>query len=343
MSLLISTQSYDNDKPTPYGLLVDMDEKTGEILRKLRIETPVITKNENERLKPGLRGLYQYKNNIYVASWNTVFIVNNDSFEVTGQISHKWMSDLHGIFVNEDGIWVTSSLPDALILYDFQGRPLASLWMSETFIYKPNIEIDKEEDWRYKGKDFRGFREYHANNVEVKGEYVYLTGRGENSQGRVLRFLKSAFLQKDKLEDEDLELIIQGLFGPHDGTWNNDLYWVTETMNSSIAGININGKIVIRKKVLGKNDRVRYNGVKDVLKTIKKKLKKKGGKMVTHWTRGLCINEDHIFVGQSTWAGETASRARVVKLDKSSKKLLNTFYIDIPNYPETRIYQVIQV
>jgi hypothetical protein len=344
MSILVSTQSYNNDEATPYGLLVEMNENTGSILRTLRIDTPVHVDNQKGRLKPGLRGLFEYQHQIYVATWNAVYIVSKASLEVENCISHEWMSDLHGIFVNQDGIWVTSSLPDALILYDFQGKPKASLWLSETFIYQPKIEVDKTKDWRLLGKDFRGFREYHANNVEVKDQYVYLTGRGENSKGRVMRFLKSDFINKAKLEDDDLELMIQGLYGPHDGTWNNGLYWVTETMNSSIAGINEKGKVIFRKKVYAKNEeKVGFNSLKDLLRTIKKRIKRKGGKMVTHWTRGLSVNQNNIFVGQSTWAGETSSRARIVKLDKSTKEVTGTFYLDIPDYPETRIYQVIHL
>ncbi|GJM30503.1 MAG: hypothetical protein DHS20C17_31380 [Cyclobacteriaceae bacterium] len=344
MSLLISTQSYQNDEPTLYGLLIEMDDTNGNITRTLRIDTPVETSRSEERLKPGLRGLCQYQDKIFVASWNAIFIVDKVSFKVIDSLSHSWMSDVHGIYVNDDGIWVTSSLPDALLLYDFSGAPIASLWMSETFVYQPNKPVDKSVDWRYRGKDFRGFREYHANNVDVKGNQVYLTGRGENSHGRVIRFNKDRFIENKGVSDQELELVVQGLYGPHDGFWRNDLFWVTETMNSSIAGINEKGKVVIRKKVFGKDDQYeRYSGIRGVLKVLKKRLKGKGGKMVTHWTRGLCMNDQHIFVGQSTWAGSTTSKGRVVKMSKDTESVLDTFYIDIPNYPEPRIYQVIEI
>lgn len=75
------------------------------------------------------------------------------------------MSGLHGIYVNNDGIFVASSLPDAVILYDFSGYPKSSVWLTETFLYNKKSSVDKSMDWRQRGKDFRGFREFHSNHV----------------------------------------------------------------------------------------------------------------------------------------------------------------------------------
>ena len=342
MSLLISTQSYLDDVPTPYGLLVSIDENSGEIIHQFRIDTPVDATNEGGRLKPGLRGLFEYQGHIYTATWNTIFVINKSTWEVVNEISHKWMSDLHGIFVDDDGIWVTSSYPDAMILYDFDGSVKGALWMPETFIYDPKVEVDKEMDWRYKGKDFRGFREYHVNHVEVRGDKVYITGRGNKNQGRVIHFAKHDFLTKPKLADEDITLMISGLYGPHDGLWYEDQYWVTETKNSSIACMDEHGEIIDRKKITATEDEaIKYSGAKDFVKYQLRELFNKSGKMVTHWTRGLAISDGYIYVGQSTWAGDKESKARVVKIDKSSNKIVDCFYLDIPDYPETRIYQII--
>jgi hypothetical protein len=61
---------------------------------------------------------------------------------------------------------------------------------------------------------------------------------------------------------------------------------------------------------------------------------------ITRWTRGLAVSRDDIFVGQSTWAGDDVARARVVHMDIRTHEIRNTFYVDIPFYPETRIFQV---
>jgi hypothetical protein len=344
MSLLISTQSYQNDVPTPYGLLVSIDDVSGELQETFKIETPVDSINEGGRLKPGLRGLFKFQDRIYTASWNTIFILENETFKLLGKISHKWMSDLHGIFVDNHGIWVTSSYPDAVILYDFNGNVKASLWMPETKLYQNRTVVDKEMDWRFKGKDFRGFREYHVNHVEVKNDKVFVTGRGNKNKGRVVYFDLKDFLSKPALDDGDLNIMVNGLFGPHDGLWVNGSYWVTETKNSSIASLDSKGRILSRKKITETEEEpIRYSGLKDLIKYQTRSLFKKSGKMVTHWTRGLCISEGSLYVGQSTWAGDEHSKARVVKLSADPLKIINCFYLDIPNYPEARIYQIIKI
>ena len=342
MSLFVSTQSYRDDEPTPYGLLIQVDENDGQIIRKLRIDTPVDAINEGGRLKPGLRGLYQYRDKIYTASWNKIFIINKETLEVEHEISHKWMSDVHGIFVNQEGIWVTSSYPDALILYDFNGNPQRCLWIPETCIYSPRSQVDKEMDWRFKGKDFRGFRQYHINHVEINNGYVYITGRGEgNNNGRVVRFKKERFLNSNKLQDRDLELYTQRLFGPHDGLWDGDILWLTETNNMSIAAINTNGKVISRKTMVSREgEKIKYDSLMESLKFKYRKLIGQSGKRDGFWTRGLCIYGDYIYVGQSAWAGDEKGIARIVKVNKKTKKIANCFFFQLPNYPEMRIYQI---
>ena len=102
---------------------MELDENSGEILRSCRIDTPVDYPGKSKgRIKPGLRGVCVYKNKIYTATWNKIVIIDPATFSVEREISHKWMSDLHGISVDDDGMWVTSSLPDAAILYSHAGE-----------------------------------------------------------------------------------------------------------------------------------------------------------------------------------------------------------------------------
>lgn len=343
MGLIVSTQSYKNDIPTEYGYLLEIDENSGRIIRKLKIDTPVTNINPNERIKPGLRGLYIYKGDVFVATWNKIIIVDLFSFEIKKELSHKWMSDLHGIFVNENGIWVTSSLPDAVILYDFEGLPQSSLWFPETFLYREPKKVDKTADWRKLGKNFRGFKEYHANHINITNNHVYVTGRGQNSNGKVIFINKYNFINKEYVKDESIQVLTKGLHGPHDGIWDNFHFWVTETLGSTIASINLNGKIKYRKKIKeSENEKISFNGINDFIKIfIKEKFLNKPGKKMTHWTRGLFINDKHIYVGQSTKAGDCNSRARIIKIVRNNYEIADCFYLDIDNYPEMRIFQII--
>ncbi|GAB4419832.1 MAG: hypothetical protein OHK0039_32690 [Bacteroidia bacterium] len=347
MSLLVTTQSYRNDIATEYGLLIEMDNDTGEILRVKRIDTPVQTEGDfKERIKPGLRGIYIYNRDIYVATWNTIYILDIDTLEEKYSFTHKWMADLHGIFVDDDGVWVTSSLPDAMILYDFQGNPRAALWVPETFLYTERAMVDKEMAWSQRGKEFRGFHDYHANNVEVHGDMVYVTGRSSNN-GRVCRFRKDVFIAKGTATDEDIELFIKGLYGPHDGTWVDGAMYLTETMGSTMAKIDQRGNIEFRIKVKVEESELdprRLSVLKQVRKVIANTIKGRPTlDKTSHWTRGLAVTADHYYVGQSTWAGEEGTRARVVKIDRHSQQIVDAFYIDIDDYPEARIYQVLDL
>ena len=346
MSLLVTTQSYRQDIPTSFGYLLDINENTGKVQRKIKIETPVESVT-GTRIKPGLRGLAIYKKKIYVASWNTVYVLDAATLSVKTRLSHPWMSDLHGIFVNENGIWVTSSLPDSVILYDFSGMPLSSLWLPETWLYKKKELVNKELDWRFIGKNFRGFRDYHANHVEVRNGIVYITGRGKGGlggkSGRIIALDIKNFTKSSFVNEKDIRLFSSNLHGPHDGLWCGDSVWITETLGSTIARIDLSGKVQIRKKVLtSETDQIFYKNLKEfAVCQFKEKLLKRPGKKTSHWTRGLSISREHIYVGQSTLAGETESKARIIKIHKQNLKITDCFYLNIENYPETRIFQIL--
>ncbi|MFX1589429.1 MAG: hypothetical protein ACFFC1_14850 [Promethearchaeota archaeon] len=342
MSIFVTTQSYRGDEPTTFGLLCEIDNKTGEILNSLSVNTPIECDNENERIKPGLRGIYGYNNKIYTTTWNKIVIIDRENLKIEQEFSHSWMSDLHGIFVDENGIWVTSSLPDCVILYGFDGEVKSSLWIPETLLYKNRTIVDKEMDWRYKGKDFRGFREFHCNHIEKNGGVIFITGRGKGTNGRVIKVNIESFLKKKYVKDEDISMFAKKLHGPHDGIWFDSFFWVTETNGSTVCGLDRKGKVRIRKKIKESEEQtIKYNSISDRIKSyLKEKFLNKPGRKITHWTRGLCFNNDAIFVGQSTWAGEVSSKARIIKLDRKTRKIKNCFYLSIPDYPETRIFQI---
>jgi hypothetical protein len=100
--------------------------------------------------------------------------------------------------------------------------------------------------------------------------------------------------------------------------------------------------VSFRKRIFAREgEKIQYDGVVDYLRTNYRKLLGRPYKR-THWTRGLCVKDQSIFVGQSTWAGDTAP-ARVVEICKNSSLIKNCLYLDIPEYPETRIFQLISI
>jgi hypothetical protein len=343
MRLLLTTQSYRKDVATPYGLLLEMDAGNGQILRQLRIETPVESAVPGERLKPGLRGICRFRQQLYVCTWNRVYIIDEESFQIAAELSHHWMSDLHGIHVNDDGLWLTSSLPDALLLYDFEGKPRASFWAPESSLYATPVTVDRDMDWRLRGKGFRGFKHFHANHVTVSGDTVYLTGRGQGDRsGRVISFDRRQFINKGTLDNGDFRIFADKLHGPHDGEWAAGGFWVTETRISSVCKLDETGTVRVRQQVSSRDERTLLMRARLLLISLTRKSRKRKRTFsrITHWTRGLAVTDADLFVGQSTWAGDSRARARVVRMDCHTLALKDLFYIDIPDYPETRIFQV---
>jgi hypothetical protein len=234
-------------------------------------------------------------------------------------------------------------LPDALIFYGFDGLPKSSLWFPETFLYNERSKVDKSIDWSRRGKDFRGFKEYHANHIEINDGLIYVTGRGRGSNnGRVVCVNKNSFLKKKCVGEKDIKLFVKDLHGPHDGLWDCGKFWLTETDGSTIAAIDHDGKVTVKKKIKeSEPEKIVYSDIREFIKCkIKEILLKRPGKRFAHWTRGLCMTPNFIYVGQSTWAGDSKSRGRILKLDKKTLKIVDCFYIDIDNYPELRIFQL---
>ena len=343
MPLIVSTQSYCKDKPTEYGLLLEVDEESGALRRSLKIETPVSPPGATGRIKSGLRGIARFGSDLFVSTWNSIVIVDAIKFEVKRSISHSWMSDLHGIFVNGDGIWVTSTLPDALILYDFEANPINACWFSETDIYQEQKLVDKSLDWRLIGKRFRGFNMFHCNHVVVSGDTVYVTGRGGHTKnGRIYTLLRSSFVKPG----EDMaspRLLVEGLFGPHDGTHDSNSIWVTETSNSSVAEIDMTGSIKSRFRISdGHLESTVFRISDNVLTSLRNKLGKPSTR-ISHWTRGLAVSGSRLYVGQSTWVGSDVSQARIVRVNAVTGRICDIFPIEIADYPESRIFQLFEV
>jgi hypothetical protein len=313
---LISTQSYKHEYatgeeiPTQFGYLLEMDFHGFE--RRLSIPTPTANPND-ERIKTGLRGISVYEGIIYVASWNAVHRIQAATFSYLDSFSHPLMADLHGIHVDSQGIYVSSSLIDALLAFDFEHNLKQVFQLSQTSLYPSAIRgsVDLSQDYRLRGKEFAGFRSFHANHVTAYDDkYLLLTGRGDKvNNGRVLKVARDL---------SDFKIWMKGLLGPHDGLWlSGGAFATTETEGSSIAVIDPNG-------LLGPRLRSRLK----LPRTEEK-----------YWTRGLAEGPDStLLVGRSVWKGDVRD-ASVIQIDRSGNQLAQ-FALKIPDYPECRIFQI---
>jgi hypothetical protein len=315
---LISTQSYKHEYatgeevPTQFAYLLETDFHGFE--RRLKIPTPTANPN-GERIKTGLRGISIYKGIIYLASWNTVHRIQSASFSYLDSFSHPLMADLHGIHVDDKGIYASSSLIDALLAFDFEFKLNQVFQISQTKLYPPSLRspVDLNQDYRLRGKEFAGFRSFHANHVTAfDDKHLLLTGRGDQvNNGRVLKVNR---------DFSDFKIWKKGLLGPHDGLWLSDgRFATTETEGSSIAVIEPNGLFGPRLQSRLKLPR-----------TIEK-----------YWTRGLAEGPNStLLVGRSVWKGDVRD-ASVVQIDHKGD-LVAQFTLKIPDYPECRIFQIVR-
>lgn len=315
---LVSTQSYRHEKdtsqeiPTQYGYLVETDFAGHQ--RKLAIPTPTESSTE-ERIKPGLRGVARWRDRIYAAAWNAITIVDARTFEIVDTFSHPLMADLHGLHVDDEGLVVTSSLVDCVLFFDSKWNLERVRAFSDTSYYPKHKrkEFDTSQDYRYRGKTFRGFREYHANHVtKLNSRKFLVTGRGRKKGcGHVVVVDRKT---------GRFRTWIDKLNGPHDGVFvEPDLYAVTETDTSTVALIRdrgLRGRKVERRLSLPEMEE-------------------------KFWTRGLGVGpQGHLYIGQSVWSGAEGT-AYVVEMT-SEGEVLTRHPLDLPeDYTECRIFQIL--
>lgn len=314
---LITTQSYQHEKeteeeiPTQFGYLVETD--FADFFRKLAIPTPTDSPFD-ERIKPGLRGVCAFDGKLYVASWNTISIVDHESFQIVDSFSHPLMADLHGLHVDGNGIAVTSSLIDSVLFFDPERRLERVRSFSDTKFYPPKLrqELDTTQDYRFRGKTFSGFREYHANHVTALDDRRFLvTGRGRRKRGGYVTLVDR--------RTGSYRPWAKGLLGPHDGLFiEPGLFAVTETDSSTVALIRDRG-------LLGR--------------WIVRRIELPTGS-TRFWTRGLAVGpQGHLYVGQSVWSGDEG-QAYIVEMTREGETVAR-HPLDLPDYAECRIFQII--
>jgi hypothetical protein len=69
----------------------------------------------------GARGIGVFGDRLAVVSSDALFVLDA-SWNLIRHVSHPWMGGLHGIMVEADAIWVTSTSADLLLRFDWEGE-----------------------------------------------------------------------------------------------------------------------------------------------------------------------------------------------------------------------------
>ena len=100
--------------------------------------------------KRGFRGIRKWDNHIVVATFDKLLIFDMD-WNIIDEFSHQFFSDIHGIEVSIEGIWVTSTGNDAVFLIDWNGKIKNQIFLSEIpTLVKKTRHIPKHCDYRRK-------------------------------------------------------------------------------------------------------------------------------------------------------------------------------------------------
>lgn len=174
----------------------------------------------------GLTGLGQTKESIFAGSWNAVYKINKQNYQLESIITNHLMNDMHGIYVDEEILVTVLTSKDTVVISNHNGEILNYFSINNELKVevKPNIN---NVDWRFVSKQFRGSTGYwHFNFVQKIGNEIWLTARNAN-----------AFVVVD-LTTYKAKLRLMNLCTPaliHDGIYKNDKYYFTS----------IDGKVLI--------------------------------------------------------------------------------------------------
>lgn len=230
----------------------------------------------------GLTGLAQTKDFIMAGTWNSVYKIRKSDYQLESIITNHLMSDMHGIYADEDVVITILTCKDTVVISDHDGN------VKDHFAVEMDLKVLKyhnidDTDWRFISKMFRGSTGFwHFNYVQKIGNEIWLTARNAN-----------CFVVVD-LETKKATLRLMNLCTPaliHDGVKKGEKHYFTS----------IDGKILITeyhdKTRAVTQERVEnldlYN--RDLVTTVIRLEETELGRE-PNWCRGIDAENDEIFV-----------------------------------------------
>lgn len=79
----------------------------------------------------GGRGVFVHDTTLYVATAMSVLMFDSELKQI-GELTHPYLAGLHEIYVDSEGIWLTSTVHDLVVKLDFDGNVIDEWWGSES-------------------------------------------------------------------------------------------------------------------------------------------------------------------------------------------------------------------
>lgn len=114
------------------GFLFELDWQNNRI--KERIPIPLDTAHPFWNVRGGNRGgrgVFAHNGTLYVATAMSVLMFDRKLKKI-GELTHPYLAGLHEIYVDSEGIWITSTVHDLVIKLDFGGNIIDEWWGSES-------------------------------------------------------------------------------------------------------------------------------------------------------------------------------------------------------------------
>lgn len=185
-----------------------------------------------KRPRFGFTGLTEYGDYLFAGSWNAVYKINKNNFNLEKILTNSLMCDLHGIAVDDNFIYTCLTGKDTLVISDHEGHVVDAITVKDDLSLVRNMGLSSF-DWRFVSKQRRGScGVFHFNEIQKIKDEIYLTSRCIN--GFVIVNLKT---MKSRLQTINLKqptLV-------HDGIKKDSRYYFTSTEGRVLVAENENG------------------------------------------------------------------------------------------------------
>ena len=268
------------------GFLVELDWKNNKVKQKIPI--PIDTKHPlwNERGgNRGGRGLFVYDKTLYVATALSILKFDKDLNQI-GTIEHSYLAGLHEIYIDSEGIWLTSTVHDLILKVDFDGNLLKEWWGSESSILQKELKFSQrtlnlnlnfsEENFVADYQKYCGEERLHINTVWVDKNQIYILSNSRNAFVKIFPKPETIIVQDKELRS------------PHNGIITPDgRILINDTQNQCIRVYESSGK---RIKTINTSISSKHSIMSRKSFQLSQQFAKPG------WQRGLTHIRDSIYL-----------------------------------------------
>ena len=208
------------------GFLFEIDWLENRIKKKIPIPLNTTHPFWNSRGgNRGGRGVVYHKGVLYVATAMSILMFD-DSLHKIGELSHPHFGGLHEIFIDDEGIWVTSTLHDLIIKIDFNGSTIEEWFACDSEILQKEFNFPRRKlnlNLDFPADNFVNHYEnyckeeiFHLNSIYPHNNSLYFLSYRLNA---FIRFKPEA---KVILIDKELGAPHNGMISPNNQVIIND-------------------------------------------------------------------------------------------------------------------------